>query len=85
MVCSESFVVKLILMVGGGGGGVLWVFIVERARGFGDGNEGIIKRTLGVVRFLFCLEWIICLSFVDVWFWFWLGCLVLLKFRWRDG
>ena len=39
---------------------------MERSRGFGNGDEGILKRTLGLVRFLFCLGWIICLSIVDV-------------------
>ena len=39
---------------------------MERSRGFGDGDEGILKLTLGVVRFLLRVGWIICLTIVDV-------------------
>ena len=82
MVCLECFVVKMSVLVLG----LLWIALMERSKGFGDGDEGILRWTLGVVRFLFRLGWIICPSIVDVWFWFWLGCLVLLRSRgaWRN-
>ena len=33
----------------------------ERSRDFGVSDEDILKRTLGVIRLLFCLGCIICL------------------------
>ena len=51
------------------GGGTLNCFN-GRSRGFGDGDGVKLKRTLGVVRFLFRLGWIICISMVDIWFCF---------------
>ena len=66
------------------GGGVLWIVLLERSKGFGIGDEGILKRTLGVVKFLLRLGCMICLSIVNV-FWFWLGCLVLFRSCWREG
>ena len=38
---------------------VLLIVKMERSRGFGDGDEGILKRNLGALRILFRLGWII--------------------------
>ena len=61
MVCLEYFVVNLIVIVG-----LTLNCFNGRSRGFGDGDGVKLKRTLGVVRFLFRLGWIICISMVDV-------------------
>ena len=66
------------------GGGVLWIVLLERPKGFGISDDGILKWTLGVAKFLLRLGCMICLSFVHV-FGFWLRWLVLLRFWWREG
>ena len=45
--------VKCCNIVWSGGGGVLRRVLLERFKGIDDGDEGIIKRTLGDVRFRF--------------------------------
>ena len=48
------------------GGGVIWIVLLERSKGFVDDDEGILKWTLGVVKFLLRLGCMIFLCIVDV-------------------
>ena len=45
-------------------GGVLCIVLLERSEGVDDGDDGMLKWTLDVVRFRFRWGWIICLSVV---------------------
>ena len=64
--------------------GVLWFVLLERSIGSAIGEWGMLIWTLGVCKFLFRLECIICL-FISSVFWFWLCWLALLRSCWRGS
>ena len=67
-------------------GGVLWTVLLERSIAFAIGDWSMMHWSLGVCKFLFCLQLMICLIISSV-LWFWLGCLALLRSCscWRGG
>ena len=62
--------------------GLLWIVLLESSRGLTIGDWGMLNWTMGFWEFLFRLGWILCLIISSV-FWFWLGCIALLRPCWR--
>ena len=64
--------------------GLLWIVLLESSRGLTIGDWGMLNWTMGFWEFLFRLGCILCLIISSV-FWFWLGCIALLRPCWRGG